>query len=298
MPDMQITNPESAPIYDAGNLREGSDRGTKVLFAGDEGRLDNYRWFYSAPGVGDWKAPRHRHNFEQIRFALEGRFEYRPDDFLDGGNVIYFPEGVHYGPQVRHDGLSMLTLQYGGATGNGYLSQAERKKGFDDLCAKGKFEKGYYTWLDAEGRRHNQDSFEAIWEHMMGRNIVYPEPRYSDLIKMNADNYGWTDVSDSPGVAMKWLASLTERAVRVGFIKLDAGATTNVGGLSDGTELLFLINGDICHDGQDHPEKTAFRCNPGEGLKAITATQASTLFRIQLPRMMSAGESAGTRNAA
>jgi hypothetical protein len=295
---MQITNPEAAPIYDAGNLREGSDRGTKVLFAGDAGRLDNYRWFYSAPGVGEWKAPRHRHNFEQIRFALEGRFEYRPAEYLDGGNVIYFPEGVHYGPQVRHDGLSMLTLQYGGATGNGYLSQAERKKGFDDLCAKGKFEKGYYTWLDDAGKRHNQDSFEAIWEYMMGRKIVYPEPRYNDLIKMNAENYGWTDVSGSPGVATKWLASLTERLVRVKFIKLDAGATLGIGGVPATTDLLFLTKGNILHDGQKHPEKTAFRCNPDEGPEVIKATQPSTLFRIQLPQMSGAGEAAGRRDAA
>ena len=166
------------------------------MFAGEEGRLDNFRWFYAAPGVGEWKAPRHRHNFERIRLAPKGEFEYRPGEILDAGSVVYFPESVHYGPQLRHEGLSMLTLQYGGASGSGYMSQARRKKGFDDLAARGPFEKGAYTWLDRDGRRHRQDAFEVIWECMMARKIAYPAPRYGDLVKMNPDNCQWVDTKD------------------------------------------------------------------------------------------------------
>jgi hypothetical protein len=81
MPDMQITNPESAPIYDAGNLREGSDRGTKVLFAGDEGRLDNYRWFYSSRSASPWKAAS---NIAPTTFSTAETSFISPKAFITG----------------------------------------------------------------------------------------------------------------------------------------------------------------------------------------------------------------------
>ncbi|HEY4202856.1 MAG TPA: hypothetical protein VGM83_20075 [Devosiaceae bacterium] len=283
---MQITKPDEAPVYDAGNLREGKDRESKVLFAGKEGDLGNYRWYYSGGGEGEWKAPRHKHNFEQFRFVLSGTFEYVTDKRMEAGWVGYFPESVHYGPQVRHGDLTMLTLQFGGASGGGFMSQRERRQAYDELLAKGAFEKGAYTWLDADGKRHRQDSFEAVWEHKMGRKLVYPTPRYTDLIIMNPEGSAWVADKTAPGVARKWLGAFTERQVRAGFVKLDAGAALDVGKLA-GTELMFLTKGQVAHEGKSHDVNTAFKIERNDGPDSIIAKQDSELFVIQLPDFFS-----------
>src|SRR5262249_57825962 len=41
-------------------------------------------------------SPRHRHNFDQVRFVVSGELEYGPLKCRPG-DFIYFPEGVFYG---------------------------------------------------------------------------------------------------------------------------------------------------------------------------------------------------------
>src|SRR5262245_28001226 len=78
-----------------------------------------------------FNSPRHRHNFEQIRYQLEGVLDYGRDGKLTAGMVGYFPEAVYYGPQSQDPSISCKTivLQFGGASGSGYLSQAEVQAG-------------------------------------------------------------------------------------------------------------------------------------------------------------------------
>ena len=222
---MDIMNALNAPLYNAGNLREGDDSGIKVMLEGREGTLDNFRLFHSVNQEGGWEAPRHRHNFEQIRFPLSGGFEYAPDKVLQAGWVGYFPEGVYYGPQIRHKGLKMVVLQFGGASLSGYMSTVQRRRGFNELKAKGTFSKGVYSWVDEGGRKHNQDAFEATWEHINGRKLVYPRPRYDGLIMMDPAAYAWVDDPQQPGLSRKPLGTFTEREIRVDFVRLAAGAS-------------------------------------------------------------------------
>lgn len=278
---MQIMRAADAPRYGAGNLREGPDFSEVVLLHGRENALDNFRLYYSGGTNGEWKTPRHRHNFEQIRLPLAGEFEYAKDKRLPAGWVAYFPESVHYGPQIRLPGLSMITLQFGGASRSGYMSEAQRRRGYDELRAKGTFEKGAYTWIDENGRRHNQDAFEAIWEHLMGRKLDYPTPRYDSLIIMNPDAFGWMPERGTPGASRKWLGTFTERGVRTGFLRLDAGAAATIGS-STATEILFLVEGELTRDGTTYDRHTGFCADPGESIRLVAA-KPSTLFCIELP---------------
>lgn len=278
---MQIMKAAEAPRYGAGNLREGADFSEVVLLHGRENALDNFRLYYSNATNGEWKTPRHRHNFEQIRLPLAGEFEYAKDKRLPAGWVAYFPESVHYGPQIRLPGLSMLTLQFGGASRSGYLSEAQRRRGYDELRAKGTFEKGAYSWIGENGRRHNQDAFEAIWEHMMGRKLDYPTPRYESLVIMNPAAYGWVPEPGAPGVSRKWLGSFTERCVRTGYLRLEAGATAKIGSRT-ATEILFLVDGEVGRSGAAYGRHTAFCTDPGESIE-LTAARASDIFCIELP---------------
>src|SRR5262249_6359957 len=156
--------------------------------------------------------------------------------------VGYFPEGVYYGPQVRKSGLLMLLCQFGGASGCGFMSKSQRKVGLEALKAKGFFEKGAFTYIDAAGQRHRQDAYEAMWEAVMGRELRYPEPRYNEIITINPENFDWEDSRATPGLSVKSLGSFTERNTRMGFLRLDRGAQFTPG-KDETPQVLFLTKG-------------------------------------------------------
>jgi hypothetical protein len=76
------------------------------------------------------------------------------------------------------------------------------------------------------------DAYQAIWESVNGRPMVYPKPRYPQPIFMDPANYEWVPVADAPGVYEKPLGVFTERRSEAGFVKLDAGARYEARGKS------------------------------------------------------------------
>jgi hypothetical protein len=276
---MQARTLEEAPAGNAG-LREGA-LANKILMAGKEGSKDNYTVGLTKT-VGGYLVPRHHHNFDQVRYFLEGETTFGKY-VLRKGWVGYFPEGVYYGPQERSDGSCSLVLQFGGATGYGYLSRPEQKAARLELEKRGKFEKGAYTWVDEKGQRHNKDAFEAVYEQAVGQKCAYPPPRYEDIIVMNSENYHWVADPHSPGVFHKWLGAFGERQTRVGVIRVDAGATLTVG-LHDARETMAVIKGEIAHDGRSYPLYSGFGIEPQEGPIALKAVEETELFCLQLPK--------------
>src|SRR5258707_897953 len=55
--------------------------------------------------------PRHRHNFDQIRYTLTGIQSTGFGD-LGPGEIGYFPEGAYYGPQKQAGECTALVLQF------------------------------------------------------------------------------------------------------------------------------------------------------------------------------------------
>jgi len=41
--------------------------------------------------------------------------------FVEGGEIAYFPESAHYGPQEGGDDRIVVLLQFGGASGQGFI---------------------------------------------------------------------------------------------------------------------------------------------------------------------------------
>jgi hypothetical protein len=282
---MRTSHPSQAPDYfkEAGNLREGT-RVSRVLMTGEEGAPDNFRLGLGSGGdEKSWTTPRHHHNFEQIRFPLEGDYSIGKKRVLPQGWVGYFPESAYYGPQVMSSNLTMLVLQFGGPSGHGFASVAQRKAGLERLKARGgTLENGIYSWVDDEGKHRNQDAFEAVWEEMNGRKISYPEPRYDDLILMNPASFQWIDDPDTPGVSRKQLGTFTEREVRIGFVRLEPGATLTFGS-EPSSEILFLKEGQVSHAGQTQERHTAFGTSAQDTPEQLTAVAASELFYMKLP---------------
>jgi hypothetical protein len=196
-----------------------------ILMEGEPGTVGNFQLSYGKIG-GDFFSPRHRHNFEQIRYQIMGTLDFARDGKLEEGTVGYFPEGVAYGPQTQDSGSDVATivLQFGGASGSGYLSQDEVRAGAATLRSEGEFKDGVFRRrADMPGKR-NVDGYQAIWEHVNGRAMAYPKARYSRPFMMNPAHYSWVPVEQTPGVAEKALGVFTERRGSASFLKFSSGS--------------------------------------------------------------------------
>ncbi|MGO4394435.1 hypothetical protein AB4Z46_24040 [Variovorax sp. M-6] len=222
----------------------------KYLLEGEEGSPDNF-----ALTVVDtdqsFKSPRHRHNFDQIRVTLSGSTNYGPKQNIAVGDVAYFPEATYYGPQDQElvgSASVAMVIQFGGASGNGYMSARQMLEAQQRLQSAGRFEGGvFHREAPAQGERKNQDSYEATWEEHNGRQLEYPAPRLTDPVHFRADNIPWVPVRGAEGTYSKELGVFTERNVRLGAIRLEAGARYTLPLVQQGRLLFFTTGtGKIC----------------------------------------------------
>ena len=135
---------------------------SRTMVEGTPGTPGNFKFSLSELGT-DYSGPRHRHNFDQFRFALEGESTYGQDGTLKAGMLGYHPEGVHYGPQVNVTPITNVVLQFGGASGSGYLLPREVKAGMEELKAFGEFKDGVFHRHDGQPGKKNMDAYQAIW---------------------------------------------------------------------------------------------------------------------------------------
>jgi hypothetical protein len=280
---MQTNNPEEAiNFYEvAGNIRSGK-RTVKALLTGREGSPDNYKLAYSyGEEESDWATPRHRHLFEQVRFPIEGDYSIGRDRVLPAGWVGYFPESAYYGPQIMSPNLKMVVLQFGGPSGLGFYSIAQRKAAMEDLKAQGEFKNGMFSWHDAEGKRHNKDAGEAVWEQMHG-TLEYPPVRYSELVIMNPTSFEWVKDDKQPGVLYRRMGSFSERDIRIGLVRVEAGATLRFG-VEPAAEILFLAQGSVENKGQTFQRLSAFSSEADETTEPLTAVEPAEFLYVKMP---------------
>jgi hypothetical protein len=100
----------------------------------------------------------------------------------------------------------------------------------EELKAFGEFKDGIFHRRDGVPGRRNTDAYQAIWEHVHGREMVYPKGRYHAPIFMDAAHFDWVPVKGAAGVSEKLFGVWTERRIEAGLIRLDAGAAHVVGG--------------------------------------------------------------------
>lgn len=278
---MRISEAAKADGAAVGSMRDGK-LDQKFLLTGDDESPNNYLLNVGKTGSGGWGTPRHRHNFDQIRYVLKGSYPVSPHKVMKEGSVAYFPESVHYGPQDRPEGLEMMVIQFGGASGEGFLSVAKREAANEALKKKGTFANGVFTWFDEKGGKHNMDGSAACVEEATGRKLTFATPRYDDVIMMEPEASEWV-AAKAPGVATKTLGVFTERETRIGFIKVDAGATLDTG-TRDAIEVLFLSEGRISVDGQDYGPQTAIELLPEDAPSRIQASEDALFLSVRLPK--------------
>jgi hypothetical protein len=259
------------------------------LMEGEEGSVDNFRLGMGRSSA-DFYSPRHRHNFEQIRFVFDGELSFGRDGKMTAGMVGYFPEGVHYGPQTQHSESLTAVLQNGGASGSGYPSRNEVKGAMDVLEEFGRFEDGVYRRREGVPGKRNLDGFQAIWEHINKRPMVYPKGRYPTPILMDPANYAWTEVEGSPGTEEKLLGVFTERRSEARFLKLAPGASY----YAKGRGLYLVVSGTGSVAEQDYRAQATVYLKKGE--RAMFNASAETqILLFGLPDLsgMKLGELSG-----
>jgi hypothetical protein len=275
---MKIVQADELPFERALEHRGGTFHYCRML-EGEPGTIGNFQLSYGKIG-GDFFSPRHRHNFEQIRYQVEGTLDFARDGKLEAGTVGYFPEGVAYGPQTQSQGADVATivLQFGGASGSGYLAHAEVQAGVEALKAEGAFKDGVFRRrADVPGKR-NVDGYQAIWEHVNGRPMVYPKPRYSRPFMMNPAHYAWVPVEQSAGVSEKMLGVFTERRSSVGFLAFARGASHDASGRA-----LYLVLSGTGHAAAHELRRLSIvHLERGERL-TVAAKHGLEMLRFGLP---------------
>ncbi len=241
--------------------------------------IDNFQLSLGRLG-GEFYSPRHHHNFEQVRFQLEGELDFARDGKMKAGMVGYFPEGAITGRRARTLTRSPMTvvLQCGGASGSGYLSRNEVKAGMDALKSQGEFKDGVFRRpKDVPGKR-NVDGYQAIWEMINKRPMVYPKPRYSRPFMMDPAHYAWVPVAGADGVAEKLLGVFTERRTEAAFVRIAPGAVYEAGGRS----IFFVVSGAGTVAGAPFRRLTTVFVDRGEHA-TFTARDSAEMLRLGLP---------------
>jgi hypothetical protein len=259
----------------------GAEREFKTLLTGDEGAPDNFRlYFVRQKGAVD--IPRHKHNFDQVRMCLEGgKQNFGDGKWIAPGEIAYFPEGTAYGPERSDTERLSITLQFGGASGSGFIGTARVAQGRDEMKEFGTFEKGVFKRIGqlAPGEKRNQDAYEAIWEHINKRKLVYPKPRYGEPILMKPENFEWETADADPGVARKALCVFSERALHFAVVRLEPGAGVRQAARG-GVQVGFVLKGEGGVNGEALRQYSAFSTREDF---ALSSAEGMEVMLVGLP---------------
>jgi hypothetical protein len=216
---MRVVNADDLEYQAPGTRhREGNIR-FKYLLRGAAGSPQNYEFLLAHTG-GGFPSPAHRHNFDQIRFGLHGAFGDGKGTEVRAGHCGYYPEGAPY--SIDSQESEVILLQFGGASGWGFTHFPQLFQAYSELSRLGEFRGGRFYRARPEGEPEGkmQDGYEALWQHINGKPVVYPLPRYSKPVIMDPESFAWRPIQ--PGVSRKVLGIFTERAIEVGLIKIQA----------------------------------------------------------------------------
>ena len=197
---------------------------------------------------------------------------------LAEGQIGYFSEGTPYGPQNDPVGHRLqLVLQFGGASGYGYMSIKQRREAWHAMSKTGKFEGSRYR--HADGRM--EWALNAIWEHVFDAKLKYPRPRYKHPVIVDPKSFNWLPLGNAAGVDHKLMGSYTERGVWVEKIRIAKGATWTSTDVRS-RRILTVLAGDGEVEGQAIGKLAAVQVNAGETL-SVSALEEMELFLIGLP---------------
>jgi hypothetical protein len=274
---VRVIDVESVPMLARAHVRAGGFSSRRLL-DGHEGTPGNFSLQLSLT-PDTYFSPRHRHNFDQVRYQIDGEFDFASDGVMKPGTVAYFPEGTYYGPQSSSSRSLTLVLQFGGASGNGYMSTEQYDRAAAELRQLGTFANGAYTVVAPDGRKINKDAYEAVWERVNGRPLAYPPERYSRPVFMEPSSFAWIPIDGQRGASCKFLGELSERRTRIELYRIERGAALRLVGGS----IYFVMLGNGTVGAEDCRMHTTIYVE-GDTPATIASRETTELLRIGLPR--------------
>lgn len=273
-------------LVQAGIGREGSMAVKQFpLDTGVPGVQLEFSWNSYDKGYG---TPRHRHTFDQYRYALDGK-RMIEDGFLEPGECGFYPEGVYYGPQMQEEATVGLGLQFQGLSGLPYLTHVDLRNARKALAAEGgTFKDGIYTKVFPDGRKINKDSHAACVEYLTGQKIEFPEARFEKPIVMRPQGHPWIGDRKLEGVEHKRLGMFGGSGTRL--TRLAPGAKLPAHNQED-AEIRYLIDGSITYDGKTwqggktKDAGTYMFIQAGADVGEIVSPTGGTFFVIELPML-------------
>src|SRR5262249_28059602 len=166
-----------------------------------------------------------------------------------------------------------------------YLQPKEVREGMQALKKLGEFKDGVFRRHEGVPGKRNMEAYEAIWEYVTQRELVYPKPRYAAPILMDTANFAWAPVAN--GVYEKLCGVFTERRTSAGLVKLNRGATHHIAGRG----IYFVLSGEGRAGEERFSPFTTVFLDAGERA-ALTATSATEILHYGLPDLASLTDAA------
>ena len=298
MPSVTIMSIKDVELVQAGIGREGSMAVKQFpLDSGVPGIQLEFSWNSYDTGYG---TPRHRHTFDQYRYALTGD-RMIEDGYLKPGECAFYPEGVYYGPQMQTEPTIGLGLQFQGISGLPYLTHVDLRNAVKSLKAQGwSFKDGIATKVSEDGRKINKDSHAACVEYLTGQKVDFPEGRFEKPVVMRPQGHPWVGDRKLDGVEHKRLGFFGGSGTRLTRLAPGAKITARV---EEDAEIRYLIEGSITYGGKTwqggktKDEGAYMFVQAGAEVGEIGSKDGATFFVIELPMLadIAAGKAPGFR---
>ena len=272
---------DSADIAWAGTPghRDG-DIEMKTLLEGQYGQPNNY-WLVLFKVDGAYDAPRHAHNFEQVRIMLEGAFDFGDQD-QEQGSVGYFCEGTPYTQTARGRSITLL-LQCEGASRARYLGVGELRRAVREMTdAGGRFENGLYDGPNGRGGRMKRDGALAVYEFVTGERPTIPPQKFDRPVIMRPDRFRYFPHPTFSGVEEKKLGAFGERALAISYLRISQAAAYAHDSKAAGDALFYVLHGGGRFGGAAVHAGGAVAVEGGDAA-TFQATAPTTLIRLTLP---------------
>jgi hypothetical protein len=264
--DLVVPNPRGGDVF------------RKVIRAAEGGTQMSYDIRFERFGEGDrgYTSVRHRHDFEQLRFAASGRMDLG-FDVLEHGDVGYFPANAYYGPQ-RCDGALILVAQWG----DRFITKDQSDRAVAELSERGEFSDGIYRSVNEQGRPYNKDPLNAIWEQVFGEPYKPQKPRYKQPVLITPSAFGWSDREGA--TRRRELGVFTENGVAVESVQWCENGSFELAATSSDLRPTFLFTtvGSFAHNGQEFGPHTGVWGDSGESVK-VDGAAGSELLMVRFP---------------
>jgi hypothetical protein len=224
-------------------------------------------------GHGTFSAPRHRHDFDQIRYIVSGRPDFGDGNVAGDGQAGFFPAGAHYGPETIQEAEVML-IQWSKT----WVTREQHDATYAEMLKVGEFRDGYYITVDADGAEHRADGRNAVWETFYQRKMTYPTARYPRPVIMVPEAFYWRD--NGNGVSVKMLGRFTEEDVYIAEYQWQTGGALAL--TPERMQLLWLKSGQLEVGGVRYHPRTVIFSDFGETVE-VSGTEAAEGICFGMP---------------